>query len=123
MDELTTEKKVFDRNTADFLRQLKKEEVKRDGSGRVARLVEYVKERYERSIKEAIEKDHKTTYADIRLPRRFRRLANDNNKIVTDALKDKFEPLGFRVSVRGDITCFCPLDFICNNEARVRLFF
>ena len=80
-------------------------------------IIKYVEARYEKKIKNGIEKNNNCREISIILPRAKR--CKDNNVFseVEAIVRAHFKKLGFAVALHDGHSCSCLFDFICNHDS------
>lgn len=114
----------FNKDKAVLLKRMKKKEEEEVKDTTIDSIVNYVTGVYEKKITKAINSDSDTESVSIRLPFKWRKYTYNNSDELYKALRGKFNPLGFRVSLYGlNEGCFCPIDYLCNRNYGVKLYF
>ena len=118
------EVKPFSKDNVISLKRLKKAEIDEIRDNTIDRIIDYVNGVYEKEITEAIDRDYKVGDIAIRLPFKWRKYTYNNSNDISKALRDKFNPLGFRVYLYGiNDGCSCPFDYLCNRDYGVKFYF
>lgn len=102
----------FTKDTARFLRDLKKVEVEKKESNKIEKAVKYVESVYAKKIEREIERNYTVREVNIRLPMKYKNINQDR---LVERVREAFKSKGFSIRSYGG-HCNCILNPICNRN-------
>lgn len=113
MQELTK----FSREAAETYAQTVADKKLDIASKKADSIIKYVEARYEKKIKNGIEKNKNCREISIILPYTKRCKSQDMFSEVETIVREHFKKLGFAVALHDGEHCSCIFDFMCNCES------